>query len=223
MNHIPIPTAAAAGATPTVGSSTLSQGHPRWNGKYHNPPSSEVYYILRLGYHFFKMGNHILRWVIYWAIIFIIFYDGKPYFFPVKHLWGIAKWCQMDHQETWRCFWGSLVLAPRSYRELTKSYQSFPTFLHVFTVINPGFCTKQNTSWSSWCFQIIWFKLPDSNISNAPLCITFAAEQEQGSHHVLQGWPLLLRDLWSRWILAASMSQNMSIRDVRWCSAINGS
>ena len=133
-----------------------------------NPPSSEVYYILRLGYHFFKMGNHILRWVIYWAIIFIIFYDGKPYFFPVKHLWGIAKWCQMDHQETWRCFWGSLVLTPRSYQELTKSYQSFPTFLHVFTVINPGFCTKQNTSWSSWCFQIIWFKLPDSNISNAP-------------------------------------------------------
>ena len=72
-----------------VGSSTLSQGHPRWNGKYHNPPSSEVYYILRLGYHFFKMGNHILRWVIYWAIIFIIFYDGKPYFFsgqtPLRH------------------------------------------------------------------------------------------------------------------------------------------
>lgn len=156
-----------------------------------------------------EMGSittlQVRRFIIFydWVIIFLkwetIFYDGlyiglssilfftmgNHIFFAVKHLWGIAKWCQMDHQETWRCFWGSLVLAPRSYRELTKSYQSFPTFLHVFTVINPGFCTKQNTSWSSWCFQIIWFKLPDSNISNAPLCITFAAEQEQRSHQVL--------------------------------------
>lgn len=112
-----------------------------------------LYFMIGLSF-FFKMGNHILRWVIYWVIIYIIFYDGKPYFFcgqtPLRH-------SQMMPNGSSRDLAVLLGIPCSRTKVLSGTYEILSKLPNVFT------CFYSNQSWLLYKTEyfLIFLMFPD--------------------------------------------------------------